>query len=339
MTEDAWVVAARSVEKMRTEIASLASENERLLCLLHDGRYALSVIENLRAALSRIVAAIPGQGPIPDVIDRPWTDSIVAAILSVEVRLADMALGTGSIFKNGEPSQEAILKIAELRKECGQHAMISMRNLEAKRKAEIANDHYAALLASQEKRVSAMDAECQKLRKLLVDPATEGLMRDRATMAAVEDIKSLRNQVAFLSEDQLRLIKERDNTKANYDSVARNLVAVTEQKDAAQTERDALRAQLVDRPARSAQDMVAEAGVLRDQYASELDSLYAYARDRLDPNRDILDGGRCACSPKYREMAPGVHAAYCPLAGSSTEKSDSERRMDIGALPYMKDKR
>jgi transposase-like protein len=23
----------------------------------------------------------------------------------------------------------------------------------------------------------------------------------------------------------------------------------------------------------------------------------------------------CACSAKYRELAPGVHAAYCPLAG------------------------
>jgi hypothetical protein len=31
-----------------------------------------------------------------------------------------------------------------------------------------------------------------------------------------------------------------------------------------------------------------------------------------------VDGVRdesCACSPKYRELAPGVHAAYCPLAG------------------------
>jgi len=26
----------------------------------------------------------------------------------------------------------------------------------------------------------------------------------------------------------------------------------------------------------------------------------------------------CACSPKYRELAPGVHAAYCPLAGRPT---------------------
>jgi len=26
----------------------------------------------------------------------------------------------------------------------------------------------------------------------------------------------------------------------------------------------------------------------------------------------------CACSPKYRELAPGVHAAYCPLAGKPT---------------------
>jgi hypothetical protein len=197
-------------------------------------------------------------------------------------------------------------------------------------KETAANDHYAALLASQEKRVSAMDAECQKLRKLLVHPATEGLMRAWTEDDEIEKngdkgaIRSLSaelhrqlNQVAFLSEDQLRLIKERDNTKANYDSVARNLVAVTEQKDAAQTERDALRAQLVDRPARSVQDMVAEAGVLRDQYASELDSLYAYARDRLDPDRD-REPVACACSPKYREIAPGVHAAYCPLAGEPT---------------------
>jgi predicted RNase H-like HicB family nuclease len=77
-------------------------------------------------------------------------------------------------------------------------------------------------------------------------------------------------------------------------------------------------AQLVDRPARSAQDMVAEAGVLRDQYASELDSLYAYTRDRLDPNRDRDPPSACACSLKYRELAPGVHAAYCPLAGKPT---------------------
>jgi hypothetical protein len=30
---------------------------------------------------------------------------------------------------------------------------------------------------------------------------------------------------------------------------------------------------------------------------------------------DILDGGQCACSPKYHELTPGVHAAYCPLVG------------------------
>jgi len=311
MTEDAWVVAARSVEKMRTEIVELQAENEQLKgawtrmsqtieellaqlaelqaknealhAQLEGSQFSRAVIANLRAALSRIVAAIPGRGPIPDVIDGPWTDSIVASVLSVEVRLHDKIARLHD-------------KIAELRKECGQHAMIGMETRE---------------------KLCVAEAECQKLRKLLVDPATEGLMRDRATMAAVDDIKSLRNQVAFLSEDQLRLIKERDNTKANYDSVARNLVAVTEQKDAAQTERDALRAQLVDRPARSVQDMVAEAGVLRDQYASELDSLYAYARDRLDPDRD-REPVACACSPKYREIAPGVHAAYCPLAGEPT---------------------
>jgi hypothetical protein len=60
-----------------------------------------------------------------------------------------------------------------------------------------------------------------------------------------------------------------------------------------------------------------------------LDSLYAYARDRLDPNRDREPPVVCACSPyveydaatgrqKYRELAPGVHAAYCPLAGKPT---------------------
>jgi len=49
-----------------------------------------------------------------------------------------------------------------------------------------------------------------------------------------------------------------------------------------------------------------------------LDSLYAYARDRLDPNRDREPPVVCACSPKYRELAPGVHAAYCPLAGRPT---------------------
>jgi hypothetical protein len=50
----------------------------------------------------------------------------------------------------------------------------SNRNLEEKRKAEAANDHYAALLAAQEKRVSAMDAECQELRKT-ADDARDGL--------------------------------------------------------------------------------------------------------------------------------------------------------------------
>jgi hypothetical protein len=131
----------------------LREENERLPS---DSQYSLAVIANLRAALSRIVAAIPGQGPIPDAISGPWTDSIVAAV-----------------------------------------------------------------------------------------------------------------------------------------------------------------AQLAQRPARSAQEV------------AELDSLYAYARDRLDPNRDREPPVVCACSPyveydaatgrqKYRELAPGVHAAYCPLAGKPT---------------------
>jgi hypothetical protein len=30
---------------------------------------------------------------------------------------------------------------------------------------------------------------------------------------------------------------------------------------------------------------------------------------------DFLDGGKCSCSSKYRELAPGIHAKYCPLAG------------------------
>jgi hypothetical protein len=113
MTEDAWVVAARSVEKMRTEIAELQAKNEALHAHLEGSQFSRAVIANLRAALSRIVAAIPGRGPIPDVIDGPWTDSIVASVLSVEVRLHDKIARLHD-------------KIAELRKECGQHAMISM---------------------------------------------------------------------------------------------------------------------------------------------------------------------------------------------------------------------
>jgi hypothetical protein len=156
---DATLVAAH-------RMAELQAENERLLRLLRDSQYLPAVIANLRAALSRIVAAIPGQGRIPDAIDGLWTDSIVAAV--------------------------AQLAVDDVR-----DRMVAMRSPESQ---------------------------------------------------------------------------------------------------------------------------------------AQLDALLA------DDEDDILDGGRCACSPKYR-VAPGVHAAYCPLAGGSTEKSDSERRMDIGALPYMKDKR
>jgi hypothetical protein len=59
-------------------------------------------------------------------------------------------------------------------------------------------------------------------------------------------------------------------------------------------------------------------GELSAATEAELDSLYAYARDRLDPNRPREPPVVCACSPKYRELAPGVHAAYCPLAGRPT---------------------
>jgi len=89
----------------------------------------------------------------------------------------------------------------------------------------------------------------------------------------------------------------------------------------AESARDDARAES-QRPARSVKELVAEAVALRDQMRNmppaateaELDSLYAYARGRLDPNRD-REPVVCACSSKYRELGPGVHAAYCPLAG------------------------
>jgi hypothetical protein len=64
---------------------------------------------------------------------------------------------------------EQNLRVAESTRDAAQAA--SNRNLEAKRKAETANDHYAALLASQEKRVSAVDKQNQELHaQLAVQP-------------------------------------------------------------------------------------------------------------------------------------------------------------------------
>lgn len=42
----------------------------------------------------------------------------------------------------------------------------------------------------------------------------------------------------------------------------------------------------------------------------------------------------CACSPKYRELAPGTHAKYCPLAGLPLEDGRKRWRCDQCDLTF-----
>jgi hypothetical protein len=140
----------------------------------------------------------------------------------------------------------------------------------------------------------------------------------------IAEIGSLRSQVKFLSDDQMRLIEEREGHRL--------------QREAAQTERDELRAQLA-----------VDSGSPQPQHSTECGTAYrgcsphcGFALAQMEEGEDPclahtfvgdvcrdcglvaprhVDGVRdesCACSPKYRELAPGVHAAYCPLAGGPT---------------------
>lgn len=109
--------------------------------------------------------------------------------------------------------------------------------------------------------------------------------------------------------DVERVVKERDELRERLrvaEAVRDDARAASnrdlERRRVAEAEVAELRERLeAERPARSVKELVAEAVVLRDRIRN-MDE----ASNRIE---------ECECSPKYRELAPGVHAGYCPLKG------------------------
>jgi len=113
---------------------------ERLIRLLSDSQYSLAVIENLRAALTRIVGAVPGQdGVVPEVVDGPWVDAVVDDIANVAKERNEAYLQRASAeqaFK--ERSAELVdlrdrIRVAEATRDDARAA--SQRDLELRREA------------------------------------------------------------------------------------------------------------------------------------------------------------------------------------------------------------
>jgi chromosome segregation ATPase len=133
--------------------------------------------------------------------------------------------------------------------------------------------------------------------------------------------EQLRAKITGLIESGNRLAKSLDFTLSDIDRLQAENERLCEKLRIAEAVRD-------DARAASQRDLDEKRAV--EEAGAELTAMVVKMMPSFDPRvRKLMVNGEsheidrpdptCACSPKYRELAPGVHAAYCPLRGKPLE--------------------